>query len=160
MVTLLLLLGGCSGGNDHPFPTLTPFPSEIAGRLHQIRDRVSQIRELPVSPDIKEGMVSPESLKQEAAQEAQPETEEEKANLQAFDVVLKMLGLAPPEFSLQQAASEEYAGLIAGLYLPPSDSLVLVGGDSSQFDIHDELVLAHEYTAILSVRATHSTRQR
>ena len=62
IVTIAVALGlmlfsaclGSSGGEDD-FPELTPFPPAMEERLHEIRDKVAEIRGLAVHEEAQEG---------------------------------------------------------------------------------------------------------
>ena len=143
---LLFGLTACGGGEKEvPFPTVAPFPPELEQKIHEIRDRVSAIRGLPPYEELIEGIVTPEALQQYSAAQIQELSEEEKADLDAADSVLTTLGLIGPEVDLAQVFSDEYSGLVLGLYEIEENRLVLVGGPDMQLTMENELTLAHEY---------------
>jgi len=146
----VLLAAGCIfGGDDNdddvPFPSLTPFPADLATRLHEIRDRVSQIRGLPPYENVEEGTVSQETLEGHYSASFDELDEEETADLDALEVVLRLLGVIEEGDDLQQIFGEEFAGIIAGLYVPEDDSLVLISAADGNLGVQDEITLAHEY---------------
>jgi hypothetical protein len=143
---LLVLLVACGGGEKEvPFPTLAPFPPELQQRIHEIRDRVSAIRGLPPYELVIEGIISPEALQQYSRDQLEATSEEDQADLEAYDAVLTILGLIGPEVDLKQLFADDFSGLIAGLYLIDEDRLVLVGSGDLALSIQDEITLAHEY---------------
>jgi hypothetical protein len=88
---LALLAGGlflvaCSSGNGPsesestpvPLPSVTPFSAEFKEGLHEIRDGVARIRELPAKTDITEGTVSREALREYYAKFRDDEEDEKR----------------------------------------------------------------------------------
>ena len=144
-IAALAAIIGCGGGDEDNFPALTPFSPELSDRLHQIRDRVSQIRGLPPYQIAIEGTVTTEALQAYSKEQLEAASEEDKARLSAYDVVLKMLGLIGKDQSLAQLITEGETSLIAGIYFPKVDRLALVAGEH-EIDVLHELTLAHEYT--------------
>jgi hypothetical protein len=144
-IVWVVLAGASScGGEEDNFPALAPFPPELAERVQQIRDRVSAIRELPPHERIVEGFLTTEQLQAYSSAQTATRSQEEQADLEAYDIALTTLGLIGEEQDLQQLVSEEYTGLIGGLYFYKENRLVLVG--DNEIGLQDELVLAHEYT--------------
>lgn len=135
------------GGNDGPsFPILTPFPAPLTEKLHQIRDRVAELRGLPVNNEMTEGLVTSDELKAYYQAAFGTLDADEHARLQAEGAVLKMLGLIGPNDDLEKLYTDNFSGQILGLYSPEGKQMVLVGNPSADLSIKDELTLAHEYT--------------
>lgn len=144
-----LFASGCLFGGDDddgpPFPELTPFPDALSARLHEIRDRVSQIRGLPPYEKVEEGTITQEALAAYYDAAFEELDEEEEADLEAASVVLRLLGLIGPDDDLRQIFTEEFSGIIAGQYVVDEDRLVLIGAAEGDLSISDELTIAHEY---------------
>jgi hypothetical protein len=150
LITCLVLAGACIFGGDGdsdeaPFPSLTPFPDALTARLHEIRDRVSAIRGLPVYDAVDEGLVSNETLSDYYGASVNDLDEEEEADLEAYNVVLKLLGVIGPDDDLRQIYGEEFSSLVAGVYVPEDDALVLVSAADGELGVQDEITIAHEY---------------
>jgi len=145
----LLMAGGCTLGDKEedavPFPSLTPFPDALSARLHQIRDRVSGIRGLTPNESVTEGTVSDDTLRDYYGASIDELDEEEEADLDAYNVVLKLLGVIGPDDDLRQIYGEEFSALAAGLYVPEDDALVLIGAADGDLGVQDEVAIAHEY---------------
>ena len=146
----LMLAPGCIfGGNGDedavPFPSLTPFPNDLTTRLHEIRDRVSRIRGLSANEGIDEGMVSSDTLRDYYAASVNDLDEKEEADLDAYNVVLKLLGVIGPDDDLRQIYGDEFSSLVAGIYAPEKDALVLVSAADDVLGVRDEITIAHEY---------------
>jgi hypothetical protein len=144
----------CGGESEDDFPVLTPFPTDMASRLHGIRDQVAQLRGLPAHPVAVEGTLSPEQLTAYIAAEPAALSEEERADLEAYGLVLKTLGLIPQDADINQLLFEDSAETVAGIYFPAQDRLVLIAGDS-EISIQDEIILAHEYAHSLQDGSFH-----
>jgi hypothetical protein len=143
--------GGClwDGDDDEsdelPFPSLTPFPDDLEARLHEIRDRIAGIRGLEPYDEVEEGTISRESLEAYSNASFDELEPEDAADLEAYEVVLKLLGVIEGDVDLQQIYSEEFSGIIAGLYVPEDESLVLIGAADGDIGVQDEITLGHEY---------------
>jgi hypothetical protein len=144
--TVAALLGACGGrGEDEqPLPELTPFPDELAQRLHEIRDKVAKVRGLPVNEEIEEGTLSSETLQAEGDEAFSELAEEDQADIDASEIALRMLGLIPPDYELDDYVSDT-TGQIAGFYAFQEKALALVAEEVQELTVTDELVLAHEY---------------
>jgi len=130
---------------EQPFPELTPFSAELEAELHEIRDRVSGIRGLPIHSAVEEGTLTTEALEAYGRGQFDLLTEQEASNVAVFEAILPLLGLAPPGFSFEDYVGEE-SNLIDGLFYPAEDRLVLVGEPPVRLSISEELTIAHEYT--------------
>jgi len=136
--------GGSSSEDD--FPELTPFPASMAERLHEIRDKVADIRGLPINEEAEEGLVTTEALQEYGRGQYAALEEEDEADVEAGEATLELLGLVPPGFSFEEDYSDQSTELIAGLYYFEEDRLVLVGEATDDLTVSEELTLAHEYT--------------
>ncbi|HUF53478.1 MAG TPA: hypothetical protein VMR52_06865 [Dehalococcoidia bacterium] len=131
------------------FPETTPFSAELTQKLHQVRDRVAAIRGLPLHEGVKEGLLSTEALAQYGRDQFAALEPEDAQSVEESEAVLALLGLVPPGYSFEDYVTEE-ANLIAGLYYPEADHLVIVGsGEPADLTIQQELTLAHEYVHAL-----------
>ena len=142
------LFAACGGGDDDegtPFPTLTPFPSPLAERLHAIRDRAARLRGLAPFDRVIEGTITRETLAAYYDASFEELDEEERADIDASEVVLRLLGLIDADDDLRSIFTEEFSGVIAGQYVPAEDRLVLVSVADGDIGISDEITLAHEY---------------
>ncbi|MEO8457821.1 MAG: hypothetical protein ABI559_08420 [Chloroflexota bacterium] len=126
-------------------PPLTPFGPDLATQLHAIRDKVSEIRGLPVGSIAQEGVATAADLHQynvDQFAELEPDdTDTANASLTA----MHYLGLAPEDYTLANFAGD-FSDDIAGFYDFRHKALVLVGDPNKQLSKLDQLVLAHEYT--------------
>jgi len=149
LIACLLLAGACIFGGDDddevPFPSLTPFPDALIVPLHEIRDRVAQIRGLPINATAGEGSISNDTLRGYYGASVNDLTEEEEADLEAFEVVLKLLGVVEGDIDLKQIFGEEFSNLVAGVYVPEDDNLVLISAADGDFGVQDKITIAHEY---------------
>lgn len=144
IVTALALLAACKGGVDQPpLPPLTPFPAEIEARLHEIRDRVSEIRGLPPYERIEEGWFSPAALRAYNEEGAELAREELGSQAEAWNIALRLLHLIGPEEDLLDAGVEAGDDIV-GLYFFYLDKLALIYS-GEELTPRDEVTLAHEY---------------
>jgi hypothetical protein len=151
---MLLIICAISGtacifvGDDDdatPFPALSPFPDSLSGSLHSIRDSAASLRELPVYDNVEEGVVSSDTLRAYYGETVSDFDEEEQADLDAYNVVLTLLGVMDEDDDLSQIYGDEFSGLVAGLYVPEDDTLVLVSDTGASLGIEDQIAIAHEY---------------
>ncbi len=150
----LMLFFACSGssGGEDDFPELTPFPPAMEERLHEIRDKVAEIRGLPIHEEVREGLVTTEALQEYGRDQFAALEDEDAEQLEASEAMLVLMGLAPPGFTFADDYASDQAELIAGLYYFEADRLVLVGETTGELSIADELTLAHEYAHSLQDR--------
>jgi hypothetical protein len=126
-------------------PPLTPFSEALATQLHVIRDKVSQIRGLPIEALSQEGVATPEDLRQYDVNQFADLKPDDAADAQNSLAVMRYLKLVPDDYTLESFAGD-YAGNIAGFYAFNQKALVLVGDPNEALSKVDELTLAHEYT--------------
>jgi len=136
-------LAACSSGGSE-FPEPSPFPVDVAARLHDIRAKVSEVRGLPPYEKATEGSLTQEALLDYERQQTAKLSQEEKAQMEAWTAALRLLHVIGPEDDLLKLVTEEWGGSVLGMYLPEEKWLVLVG-DGKEIGMGDELVLAHEY---------------
>lgn len=129
-------------------PPLTPFGRELAAKLHTIRDRVAQIRGLPVPELAQEGVATPEDVAKANLESVEDISPEDQADSDAFLLAAKMLRLVPEDYSME-AYTEDYSSNIAGFYSVETNTLVVIGEPDASISPFDEMVLAHEYTHAL-----------
>jgi hypothetical protein len=126
-----------------PLPSVTPFSAEFKEGLHEIRDGVARIRELPAKTDITEGTVSREALREYYAKFRDDE-EDEKRDTETWNKILRLMHVIGPEVDIDEAVTEMYASSVAGFYSLEEDVMVLVDG-VGELDMSERLTLAHEY---------------
>ncbi len=150
----LMLFSACiwSSGDEDDFPELTPFPPAMEERLHEIRDKVAEIRGLPVHEEALEGLLTTEALQEYGRGQFAALEEEDAEEIEAAEAMLALLGLVPPGYTFAEDYASDSAELYAGLYYFEADRLVLVGEATGQLSISDELILAHEYAHSLQDR--------
>lgn len=129
-------------------PPLTPFGPELAAKLQSIKDKVAEIRGLPVPDLAQEGVARPEDVLQNNLDFFANISDEDKRDSEAWLQALRMLQLVPETYTLENFA-ENYSSGIAGFYSTENDALVLIGEPDEDISPYDELVLAHEYTHAL-----------
>ena len=127
------------------FPKLTPFSAELQATLHEIRAKVAAIRGLPIHPTAQEGLVSREALAAYGRDQFSSLEEEDEADIEASEAMLKLMGLIPPDYTFETFV-EEKSNVTAGVYYFEADRLVLVGENPDELSISEELTIAHEYT--------------
>ncbi len=141
----LVPLSAClwSSGGEDDFPELTPFPPAMEERLHEIRDKVAEIRGLPIHEEAQEGLITAEALEQYGLEQFAV-LEDNDQEIEAAEATWTLLGLVPSNYTLEDYVSDS-SSVIAGLYYFEADRLVLVGEATGELSIADELTLAHEY---------------
>jgi hypothetical protein len=127
-----------------PSPPLTPLDPALEAKAHQIRDTMSSIRGLPPHPGIEEGTITQAALTDYYARVAEQTRQQQGEELQALNLVYRLLHLIGPEDDLT-AISTEFSANILGFYDPSDDQLALVAEESATIDAADEGTLAHEY---------------
>jgi hypothetical protein len=150
----LVLLSACvwSSGSEEDFPELTPFPPAMEGRLHEIRDKVAEIRGLPVNEEAQEGLLTTEALQEYGRNQFAALEDEDAEEVAAAEAMMALLGLAPRGYTFAEDYASDSAGIVAGQYYFEADRLVLVGEAAGELSIADELTLAHEYVHSLQDR--------
>ncbi|HEU4758342.1 MAG TPA: hypothetical protein VFT91_00005 [Dehalococcoidia bacterium] len=142
----LVLLGACGGGGGGgDLPDSMPFAPALEARLHEIRDKVSEVRGLPPFAKVKEGTITQDALLQYSRDQTKDMTEDEKRELASYEAALRLLRLIGPDDDLLKIATEDYVTGILGLYIPTARRLVMIG-EGQEIGMNDELTLAHEYT--------------
>jgi hypothetical protein len=126
-------------------PPLTPFGEELSTRLHAIRDKVSEIRGLPIQELAQEGVATPEDLRQYNVNQFAALKPDDAKDAQNSLTAMRYLKLVPDDYTLEGFAGD-YSGVIAGFYDFNQKALVLVGHPNEAISKIDELTLAHEYT--------------
>ena len=121
---------GSSGGEDD-FPELTPFPPAMEERLHGIRDKVAEIRGLPIHEEAQEGLLTTEALQDYGLDQFAALEADETQDLAAFEATLTLMGLVPPGYTIEDYVLDSNE-IIAGVYYFEADRLVLVGGSTGE----------------------------
>jgi hypothetical protein len=105
---------------------------------------MSSIRGLPPHPGIEEGTITQAALTDYYARVGEQTRQQESEELEALNLVYRLLHLIGPEDDLT-AISTEFSANILGFYDPSDDQLALVAEQSATIDAADEGTLAHEY---------------
>lgn len=131
-------LGGKQDGSGDASAGETVSPE----RLARVERRVEELRGLRFRRPVRVEVLSPAEVREFGMEETEKETS--RAETQADEEVLKLLGLIDPSVSLDAVFSSIYGEQVAGLYDPRSERLVLVEGVGV-----DDVTLAHELTHAL-----------
>jgi len=142
LLALAVLLAACKGDSE-PLPPLTPFEPALLERLHEIRDRAVQVRGLAAYDEIEEGWFDEETLKAYNEKDEEAAREEMGAQLEAWNIALRLLHLLGPDDDLLDA-STTFQGSVVGRYYPSLNKLALIFG-GEEITPEDELILVHEY---------------
>lgn len=144
VVGLGLLLTACKDSDEaEAYPT-TPFEREALEELHEIRDEISALRELPLNPDSEEGWISSRDYRKYVEREFEQIGEDDLEAVELADTVLKLLGILQPDDSYYDQALDIQSNYVAGFYSFETDQLVLVGG-GGKLSKFERSTLAHEY---------------
>jgi hypothetical protein len=143
---VLLACAACSSAetSEVPLPAGTPFSAELAERLHAIRDKMSQIRGLALNDNVEETLITRDALREYYKQSEAALTEEERREIEAANISLRLLHMIGPEDNVYEEFSDSDAEGILGFYVPTEDRLALIG-DGSNLTPYDDWILAHEY---------------
>jgi len=142
LLALVALLAACKGDSE-PLPPLTPFEPALLERLHEIRDGAVQVRGLTAYEEIEEGWFDQETLRAYNEKDEEAAREELGAQLEAWNIALRLLHLIGPEDDLLDA-STTFQGDVVGRYYASLNKLALIfSGEEITPD--DELTLVHEY---------------
>lgn len=141
-----LLLGAiCSGGDDSILPDLEPFTAEQEQRLHEIRDVAAKVRGLDVNEETIEGTLSRSIFRAYIDEEYAKIDDDDKAEIEAFSVALRLFHLIGPDDDIIELVSEDDGTSILGMYLSEEGRLVLITDSGADIDPYNEMILAHEY---------------
>lgn len=138
--------GLCGGPGDSgvPFPEASPFPPNVAERLHEIRDGAASSRGLQVNDTVAEGTLTREQLRGYYDAVEATIDEDDQREIDAANTALRLLRMLGPEDDVVEESNEADAEGILGFYYPVENELVLIG-DGAAISEDDEYVLAHEY---------------
>lgn len=139
-----LLLATCGGDSGPPLPDLSPFDPALADQIHEIRDRMMEVRQLGAG-DIEEGTLDRESLIQYYEEWNTWMHEEGDADLEAWNVAWRLLHMMGSEDDLLDALSAQAGEQTSGFYSFGDKKLALVTEEGANISITDRLTLAHEY---------------
>ena len=142
LLGVAVLLAACKGDSE-PLPPLTSFDAALTERLREIRDRAVEIRGLAAYEEVEEGWFDKETLRAYNEKDAEAAREELGAQLEAWNIALRLLHLIGPEDDLLDA-STTFEGGVVGRYYPSVNKLALIfsGGEIT---LEEELILVHEY---------------
>lgn len=148
---LVLLLGvACSsGGSDEvPLPDLTPFPADLQGRMHEIRDATADLRGLPINEEVEEGKLSRDALRSYWDEVGRSVSDEDIRKIEELTNIFRLLHMIDDERNYLELFLSFQSEAVIGFYLPDEGTLVLVE-PGEQFGLRDELTLSHEYVHTL-----------
>lgn len=154
-----LLLAACSSADaGASLPDLQPFSSALQTKLHEIRDRIAEIRGLPVNEEAVEGEVSRDALRAYSYEQSAEMTDEERRELESYNIALRLMRLIGPDDDLFQLFTGHFAGDTLGFYNFEDDELVLIAENSTEINGSDAIILAHEYVHSFQDRAFDSEK--
>jgi hypothetical protein len=139
-----LLLAACGGDSGPALPDLTPFDPALAKQIHEIRDRMMEVRQLGAG-DIEEGTLDRESLIQYYEEWNAWVREQEGTDLEAWNVAWRLLHMMGSEDDLLDVLSAHEGEQTSGFYSLDEKKLALVTEEAANISITDRLTLAHEY---------------
>jgi hypothetical protein len=126
-------------------PPLAPFDAALETKAHGVRDQMAQARGLEPHPTIQEGTISRDALGQYYEQLAATILEETGDDAESWNVAYRLLHLIGPTDDLLEIWTGFSTEATLGFYAPAEDKLALVAEELTDFDLNDELTLAHEY---------------
>jgi hypothetical protein len=141
-----LVLAGFRGESGPRLPDLTPFDPALTEQIHDIRNRMVEVRELDTGK-IEEGTLSREALTQYYEEWNTWMREQEGADMEAWNVALRLLHMIDADDDLLDLLTAHESADILGFYSPTDNKLALVTEEAENISISmsDRLVLAHEY---------------
>ena len=141
-----LAIGACGGGGSKkiPLPESSPFPPDMEARLHGIRDKTLEVRELFVSPDVDEGMLTRDQLRAYFDEVEAASEDESRSEIDLYNKVWRLMHMLGPDDDLLAISTESDSEDILGFFDDESRELVLVA-DTPELDQDDEFILSHEY---------------
>jgi hypothetical protein len=139
-----LLLAACGGDSGPPVPELTPFDPALADDIHDIRDRMMEVRQLGAG-DIEEGTLERESLIQYYEEWNTWMREQDGADLEAWNVAWRLLHMMGGEDDLLDLLTAQGGTETLGFYSFSDNKLALVTEEAGNLSMSDRLTLAHEY---------------
>jgi hypothetical protein len=139
-----LLLAACGGESGPPLPELAPFDPALADQIHEIRDRMMEVRQLGAG-DIEEGTLDRQSLIQHYDEWTASTDDQEGADLEAWNAALRLLHMMGSKDDLLDVFSAYAGEQTLGFYSFSDKKLALVTEEAANISITDRLTLAHEY---------------
>lgn len=143
-VSSALLAGACGGDEERQLPPSTPFPDSLADRLHAMRDRMAEIRELRINEDATEGLLAEAQLRAYIESSLAELDDDDQRDIEASNIAFRLLHLLGPDDDLLENLTDAYSSDVLGLYIPDEDRLVLIG-EETDITTEDEFTLVHEY---------------
>jgi hypothetical protein len=141
-------MGFCEGSAPEgpPLPPATPFPADLADRLHTIRDGTALHRDLPVNDDVVEGTITRDQLRAYYDEFEALLDDEDGVDIDVYNKAMRLLHMLGPEDDIFEEIVEGESEDIAGFFVPDENRLVLIReADESDISHFDEIILAHEY---------------
>lgn len=148
----LLLGGAVAGARQKPKPAaVTPKPSAVNPKSAAVREataevlsETSELRKLPILRQVRSGAQSREEIEQSLVRNLNESATPEE--MQASEVTLKKLGLAPADFQLRPFLIKLLVEQVAGYYDPKTQQFYL----ADWIDLDGQKpVMAHELTHAL-----------
>jgi hypothetical protein len=139
-----LLLAACGGESGPKLPDLTPFDPEMTEEIHEIRNRMVEVRELDTGK-IEEGSLSREALVQYYDEWNTWIREQEGADMEAWNVVYRLLHMFDSQDDLLDLFTAHGGAETLGFYSFSDNKLALVTEEATNISMSDRLTLAHEY---------------
>jgi hypothetical protein len=138
------ICGGEESDDGPPLPATTPFSDDLTEKLHTIRDRAAELRKLNVNPDIGEGSLSRDQLRDWAELYDASLTDDERKEIETSNTAFRLLHFIGPDDDLLELSKTTLSEGYAGFYQLDEDTLILIEHDGT-IDPDDEVTLAHEY---------------
>jgi hypothetical protein len=132
-------------GTEVELPPLTPFDAELEATAHGIRDKMAEIRGLEPNRGIEEGTISRDALGKYYEELAAKAREEMGDEVESWNGAYRLLHLIGPGDDLLELETGFSTERVLGFYVPTEDKLALVAEELADFDMNDEMTVAHEY---------------
>ncbi len=143
---LLLLVGLLLGIASPPVVA----QEELTAQFDEIAEETADLRDLPIETEIREALLSRESLEQRLIDDF--DTDYPPEDVDADTRLLEVFGLMPPGTDLKQLYLDLLTEQIAGFYDPRTDELYVISSGSELSDL-EEWTYAHEVTHALQDQA-------
>lgn len=157
LALLILLAAACReeagrGGSPEPQATATAaeeattaVPADLTATIQAIKERTAALRELEPRGATEDRLLTREQAAEKLARELE---EDRELGDPALEDVYQLLDFIGPGESLRDLMLRLLQSQVAGFYIPEEDTLYVLqlGGD---FDVLEEVTLAHEYVHAL-----------
>lgn len=139
-----LLLAACGGESGPGLPDLTPFDPEMTEEIHEIRNRMVEVRELGTGK-VEEGTLSREALIQYYEEWNTWIREQEGADMEVWNAAYRLLHMFDSGDDLLDLFTAHGGAETLGFYSSADNKLALVIEEATSISMSDRLTLAHEY---------------